>query len=165
MIVGIGFSCWACKKQMTHDPTGTSKPTKEGGGVAIVAPATRTQAPPTTNEEKPPEAVRQAAEDTFAKVRRALGGDPDSKHELSELANDENAETVQRQMAFAYFKSEGSNDSLRILAKQLLSKSPAIRTYAYYALPERVRPPHFEYTAEPNDETRLAVEHLLFDLK
>ena len=87
-------------------------------------------------------------------MSQALQGQPQAKHDLMALAGNEKADKAERDIAIRYLGNEGSVESVTIVAKQMLSADPQIRTTAYYSLPENLRPPRYDYTAEPSDGAR-----------
>ena len=94
-------------------------------------------------------------------MSQALQGQPQAKHDLMALAGDEKAEKLDREIAIRYLSNDGSLESLVIIAKQLISSDPQFRTTAYHCLPEDVRPPDFDYTAEPSVASREVVAKLI----
>jgi hypothetical protein len=103
--------------------------------------------------------------DVDSLLAQALRGRAQAKHDLMALASSDNAGRVERDLAIRYLGKEGSVESLSIVAKQLLSSDPQIRTTSYYSLPERVRPSDYDYTAEPSEASREVVAAVLQRIK
>ena len=77
------------------------------------------------------------------------------------IAADENAEKTEREVAIRYLARSEAPDALVIVARQLLSEEPGVRTIAYYSLPEKARPADFDYTKPPSDASRAVVAKII----
>ena len=98
-------------------------------------------------------------------MSQALQGQAQAKHDLMALASNDKADKAERDIALRYLGNAGNPESLTIVAKQLLSTDPQIRTTAYYSLPENLRPPGYDYTAEPDAAAREAVAKAVEGIK
>jgi HEAT repeat protein len=105
-------------------------------------------------------ARRAAATDAGRLLNLAMQGDAQAKRALMALAVNEKAHVLARDMAIRYLGNVGSPESLTIVAKQLLSTDPQLRTTAYYSLPENLRPTEYHYD-EPDAASREIVTKLI----
>lgn len=98
-------------------------------------------------------------------LKKAFSGDAQARHDLMAIAGDKNAKEIERSVAIQYLVRAGTPESLAIVAAQLSSDEPGIRTTAYYNLPEKLRPPDFDYTASPSPASRAVVAKLVEQIK
>lgn len=99
------------------------------------------------------------------KVNSAFRGDVQAKHDLMAIAADEHAEIADREIAIRYLGKDGKPESLVIVAQQLISSYPGIRTAAFYSLPSKLRPEGYDYTAAPTDASISVVTKLVDQIR
>ncbi len=99
------------------------------------------------------------------KVDSAFRGDVQARHDLMAVAADGHAGIADREIAIRYLGKEGKPDSLVIVAQQLISPDPGIRTTAFYSLPSKLRPEGYDYTAEPTDASISVVTQLVDQIR
>ena len=97
-------------------------------------------------------------------IKQVLQGRADAKNHLMALAANEQADKAERDTAIRYLGNSRSPEALNVVAKQLLSNEPQIRTTAYYSLPDNFRPPGYDYTAPPDEIKRETVAKLLKEI-
>lgn len=98
-------------------------------------------------------------------IGQAIRGDPQALHNLTLVAGDSSASPVDRGLAIRYLAQTGTPELLPVIAQQLLAEKPEVRAAAYYSLPEKLRPAHYDYVAPPGAASRAAVTKLLGDIK
>jgi hypothetical protein len=97
---------------------------------------------------------------------RMLRGDAGARDRLIGVANDPSRDIVERTMAVDYL-AKNTNDVEAIVAalKMLLSEEPALRTRAYYSLPQELRPRNYDKSMPPSDASRTVVEEIIERVK
>lgn len=84
-------------------------------------------------------------------VNMAYRGDVEAQRDLMTIAEDDRYSVSDREIAIRYLGKKGDPDSLAIVAQQLISPEPGIRTTAFYSLPSKFQPEGYDYTAAPTD--------------
>jgi hypothetical protein len=98
-------------------------------------------------------------------IGQALRGDSQALHNLTILVGDSSASPVDRNLAIRYLAQKGDPELLSVIARQLLAEKPEVRAAAYYSLPEKLRPAHYDHVASPGPAAQAAVTKLLEDIK
>jgi len=96
-------------------------------------------------------------------TRKTFAGDADARHELITVAEGENLyiDSNIRLSAIVVLTHDQHLDSLTAAAKLLLSSDPRIRTTVYCNLPTDLQVKNFDYTADPNENSKAKVEELI----
>jgi len=99
------------------------------------------------------------------RVNEAVRGDAQAQNDLMVIAQNVQAKSEEREIAIRYLGKSERPAFLTIVAKQLLSSNPRIRTAAFYSLPTKIRPQGYDYTSEPTEASIDLINKLVNQIK
>lgn len=117
--------------------------------------------PPSSVSASPVIASAASLQQIGRKVNDAFREDAQAQIDLMATAQDAQAKSEEREIAIGYLGKSENPVLLTIVAKQLLSPSPRIRTAAFYSLPAKIRPEGYDYTSQPSEATTALIAKLL----